>query len=415
MDYQEIENLIEKMGKKLKLETEMIELIKNPKRIVEVKFPVKMDNGKTKVFSGIRVQHNDARGPFKGGIRYHQHVSTDEVKILAALMSLKCAVIDIPFGGGKGGVTVDPKKLSQGELKRLTKAFAKSIYEVIGEKKDVPAPDMNTNPQIMKWFREEYEKLTGSSAPGVITGKALNDGGIEVRDEATGLGGAAVTAEVAKSLGKKPADVTIAIQGFGNVGSNLAHHLAHMGFKIVAVADVEGGMVHEDGLDYHQTIKKIKSGGKVCETCICNIHGPSKDCNKVSASKILETKCDILIPAAAGEQITKENADKIKARIIVELANHPILPEAESILSKKGVTIVPDILANAGGVLASYFEWQENVEKKKMKYEQAQKALISKMKKALVEVERVSKQEKVSLREAAYLVALKRIAKFTKI
>lgn len=323
MNYQEIQNLIEQTGRKLALDPETIESLKEPDRIIEVNFPVKLDNGKTRMFKGLRIQHSNARGPYKGGIRYHQHVSQEEIKILAALMSLKTALIDIPFGGGKGGVIVDPKQLSKNELKRLTKAFARSIYDLVGEQKDVPAPDVNTNPQIMKWFREEYEELTETSAPGVITGKAVHDGGIKVRDEATGLGGAAVTAEVAKRLDKKPTDISIAIQGLGNVGSHLARHLTNMGFRIVAVADVEGGVAHEDGLDYYQTIKQVNNGQKVCETCICQIHGPSKDCRSVSASSVLETKCDILIPAAVGEQITKDNANQIKAKIIVEMAKTP--------------------------------------------------------------------------------------------
>ncbi len=415
MNYQEIENLIESTAKKLGLEQSLIDLIKQPQRIVEVQFPVRMDDKSIRVFSGVRVQHNDARGPYKGGIRYHQRVDTDEVKILAALMSLKTAVIDIPFGGGKGGVTVDPKTLSISELKKLTKSFARSIADVIGEHKDVPAPDVNTNPQIMKWFREEYEKVTGELTPGVITGKAVKDGGIKVRDEATGLGGAAVTQEVSKLLNKQPQDITIAVQGFGNVGSHLTHHLSHMGFRTIAIADVDGGIVHEDGLDFHTTAKHVKSGKKVCETCACSIHGDSQDCNFVSPEAILETPCDILIPAAIGEQITKKNASKIKAKIIVEMANHPILEEAEEILEKKGIIIVPDILANAGGVLASYFEWEENVVGTRMEYKEAQDALIKKMKKALQAVQKIANQEKVSLRKAAYMLAIKRIAKATRI
>lgn len=411
MDYREIQELIESIGKKLKLTKGVIESIKEPNRIAEVNFPVKMDSGKIEVFKGVRVQHNNARGPYKGGIRYHQHVSTDEVKILAALMSLKTAVIDIPFGGGKGGVTVNPKELSKNEIKRLTKSFARSICDLVGEQKDVPAPDVNTNPQIMKWFQEEYEKITENPAPGVITGKSVRDGGIKVRDEATGLGGAAVTQEVAKILGKKPGDITVAVQGFGNVGSHLIHHLTHMGFRIIAIADVDGGIVHEDGLDYHTTMKEIKGGKKVCETCVCNIHGESKDCKFVDAQKILETKCDVLIPAAVGEQITKENASKIKAKIIIEMANHPVLSEAEPILIKNGIIIVPDILANSGGVLASYYEWQENVEGVKLEYQEAQDALTKKMKKALRQVDSIAKEEKISLREAAYTLAISRIAR----
>lgn len=414
MSYQEIGNLIETTGIKNGLDKDVIKRIVMSEREILLNIPVKMDNGKIKIFKGFRVQHNSARGPYKGGIRYHLGVNLEEVKMLAGLMSLKTAVIDIPFGGGKGGVCVDPSKLSQEELKRLTEAFADYIADFIGEKKDIPAPDMNTNPQIMKWFRARYEKIVGKKSPGIITGKAVSDGGIKVRDEATGLGGAAVILEIAKTLGKKPSETTVAIQGFGNVGSHLAHHLYHMGFIISAIADIDGGVVHEDGLDYHKTYKEFKSGKKVCEICVCNVHGPSKDCHIVGAQKILESKVDILAPAAAGDQITKENASKIRARIIVELANRPVDAEAEKILNKKGVLIVPDILANAGGVLASYFEWQENVEGVKMSYEESVKILISKMKNATGQVLELSKDRKVSMREAAYMIALTRIAKALK-
>jgi len=411
MNYQEIEKLIEKTGKRLKLKKSLINEIKKPKKIIRVKFPVLMDNGKTRIFSGIRVQHNNARGPYKGGLRFHQHVSTDEVKILAALMSLKTAVIDVPFGGGKGGVTVDPGTLSKGELKRLTKSFARSIYKEIGEHKDIPAPDVNTNPEIMKWFREEYEKIVGKKAPGVITGKALNDGGIKVRDEATGLGGAAITLEVTKlMLKKKPQDTTVAIQGFGNVGSHLAHHLTHMGFKIVAIADAASGILHKDGIDYHETHKRYWSGEKISDLCVCSIHGPSNDCSKINGENVLYQDVDILIPAAIGEQINKQNASKIKAKIIIEMANHPVLEEAEKILEKNGVIVVPDILANAGGVLASFYEWQENVKGIKLPYKKAQNDLIEKMSKALHQVTKTAKAEKVTMREAAYMVAVSKIA-----
>lgn len=410
MKYDKIENLIQKTGEKIKLEQGLIDSLKSPQRIVEVSFPVKLDNGKIKTFKGVRVQHNNARGPFKGGLRFHPGVSTDEVKILAALMSLKTAVIDIPFGGGKGGVTVDPNNLSKKEIKKLTESFARSICDVIGKDKDIPAPDVNTNPQIMKWFRDEYEKITGKKSPGVITGKALKDGGIKVRDEATGLGGAAITLEVVKMLNKKPKDTTIAIQGFGNVGSHLAHHLTHMGFKIVAIADESGGIVHEDGLDYHATRERYWSGEKISQVCVCAVHGPSDDCRKIVSENVLYQDVDILIPAAVGEQINKNNTSKIKAKIIIEMANHPILEEAEPILARKGVKIVPDILANAGGVLASYYEWQENVKGIKLAYKKAQKELIEKMRKALREVEKTAEEQKITLREAAYMVAIKRIA-----
>lgn len=415
MNYKEVRDLIVSTGKKLKLDNSQIERIAEPERIVELNLPVKMDDGKVKVFQAVRVQHNNARGPYKGGLRYHPEVNTEEVKVLAALMSLKTALINIPFGGGKGGISVNPRELSKAELKRLTESLARGLADVIGDRKDVPAPDVNTDPQIMKWFRKEYEKVVGQSEPGVITGKALNDGGIKVRDEATGLGGAAVIQELARVLNKKPSDTTVAIQGFGNVGNHLAHHLYHMGFRVIAIADVDSGIMHEDGLDYHETYKKNKSGDKLAECCICDLHGPSKDCINVGPKEVLEAKCDILVPAAIGDQITKENAAKIKAKIIVELANHPITDEAEKILDKMNVMIVPDILANAGGVLASYFEWQENVEDVVMSYEEGQKALIRKMKSALRDVLKTAENKKTSLREASYIIAISRIAKALKI
>jgi len=416
MSYQEITDLIEEAGKRAGLGKSEIAQIKEPQRIIDVVLPIKMDNGEVRMFKGYRVQHNDARGPFKGGLRYHSGVNLDEVKILAGLMSLKTAVIDIPFGGGKGGITVNPNKLSKKELKKLTEVFAKSLADCIGERKDVPAPDVNTNPTIMKWFRAEYEKVTGQVSPGVITGKSFKDGGIKVRDEATGLGGAAIVEEVTKTiLKKKPGETTVAIQGFGNVGTHLAHHLYHMGYKVVAIADIDGGVMHEDGLDYHMTLKDKNSGIKLPDICYCDVHGKSKDCFKVSSSDVLEANVDILIPSAIGDQITAKNASKIKAKIIVEMANHPVTGEAEPILNKKSVVVIPDILANAGGVLGSYYEWKENVDGDKMEYDEAKQALTAKMKKACREVLELSKTKKVSPRLAAYILALKRIAKASKI
>ena len=406
--------MIEDAGKKLNLPDDIIEQILEPQRIIEVNFPVKMQSGRFKVFKGFRIQHSNARGPYKGGIRYHEEVNLEEVKILAALMSLKTALIDIPFGGGKGAVVVNPKDLTNNELKRITHGFARAIADSIGETKDVPAPDVNTNSAIMKWFKEEYERVIGKKESGIITGKSVKDGGIKVRDEATGLGGAAVTQEIAKTLKKSPKEISVAIQGFGNVGNHIAHHLYHMGFKIVAVADVSGGVTHEDGLDYHMTAKETKKGKNICELCHCDIHGPSNDCGLVGAKDVLEENVDILIPAAVGNQITTDNADKIKAKIIVEMANRPVDQKAEKILAKKGVIIVPDILANAGGVLASFYEWNENVNKIKMGYKQAQENLIRQMKEATAEVLKLSKSKEVPMREAAYMIAISRIARTIK-
>lgn len=414
MSYQEIDDLMRKAGKKLGLDNRIIKQISEPQRIIEVNLPVKMDSGEVKLFKGFRVQHNNARGPYKGGLRYHHEVNLEEVKILSGLMSLKTAVIDIPFGGGKGGIEVTPSNLSRGELKRLTKKFAESLSDVIGERKDVPAPDLNTDPRIMKWFRQEYESIVGHSEPGVITGKAFSDGGIKVRDEATGLGGAAIVEQLPKIIGKKPGETTVAIQGFGNVGMHIAHHLYHMGFKIVAIADIDGGINHEDGLDYHKTYTHRKRGGKLCDVCFCDKHGKSTDCTNIGATEVLEQDVDILIPAAIGDQITAKNAAKIKAKVIVEMANHPVSQNAEEILAKKKVLVVPDILANAGGVLGSYLEWKENVEGEKLEYNEAIEHIKSKMKTALLNTMKTAQKYKCDLRLAAYIIAISRIAKKTK-
>jgi len=410
MSYREICDLIKETAKKLKLKPSVLERIVAPERVIEVNFPVKLDSGQTQVFRGWRVQHSSVRGPYKGGLRYHPEVNLEEVKVLAALMTLKCAVINIPFGGGKGAVQIDPRRFSARVIKRLTEGFARSTADFIGEKKDIMAPDVNTTAKIMGWFRKEYEKTTGYTAPGIITGKALREGGIRVRDEATGLGGAAVTGEVAKILKKKPSDISVAIQGFGNVGRHLAHHLYHAGFRLVALADQGGGTLHEDGLDFHASYREKKNGAGLSTICFCRVHGHSSDCLVVGAKNILETKVDVLIPAAISDQITTENAPRVQAKIIVEMANRPIDEAAEKILVRRGILIVPDILANAGGVLGSFLEWRENVYGEKMTYREAKKYLSKRMIAAYRQVAGIAKEKKISLRKAAYLIALKRLA-----
>jgi glutamate dehydrogenase/leucine dehydrogenase len=413
MSYSEIHKQILAAGKKLGLKNDLIERIIEPQRIIEVKLPVRMDNGHTEIFDGFRVQHNNSRGPYKGGIRFHEEVDLEEVKVLACLMSLKTALIDVPFGGGKGGVKVDVKNLSQDELRRLTESLAIAIADIIGAKKDIPAPDVNTNAEIMDWFRKKYEKEVGRKEPAVVTGKPVNRGGIKVRDEATGLGGAAVVEEAAKILGKKPSEISVAVQGFGNVGHYLIKHLCERGYRVVGIAEVNGGLMHEDGLDYNSTFEHVKGGNQLHKKCFCSVHGLSKDCRIVSSEELLLETVDILIPAALGNQITKKNASEVKAKIIVEMANNPISSDAEPVLAKNNVLVVPDILANAGGVLASFFEWNENVNGKKLTYEVAKSTLVNKMQKAYKDVYKVSKQKKCSLREAAYLIAVRRLATAT--
>jgi len=410
MVYQEIRDLIKKTGKQLKLKPSILERIVTPERIIELNFPIKLDSGQIKIFRGWRVQHSSVRGPYKGGLRYHPEADLEEVKVLAALMTLKCAVINIPYGGGKGAVQIDPRKFSARTIKSLTEGYARATADFIGEKKDIMAPDVNTTAKIMGWFRREYEKTTGTTAPGIITGKTLREGGIRVRDEATGLGGAAITGEVAKILKKKPADITVAIQGFGNVGRHIAHHLCHAGFRLVALADQTGGILHEDGLDFHASYREKKNGAGLSTICFCRVHGHSSDCLVIGAKNVLETKADILIPAAIGSQITAENASRIKAKIIIEMANRPIDEPAEKILLRRGVLIVPDILANAGGVLASFLEWRENVYGEKKTYGEAKKYLNKRMVSAYQQVAKIARKKKISLRQAAYQIALKRLA-----
>jgi len=414
MSFSQIHDLVEQASKTLELDKDLLSQIIKPNRVIEVNFPVRMDDGTVKMFEGYRVQHDNSRGPYKGGIRYHHEVDLEEVKVLAALMSFKTAIIDIPFGGGKGAVKVSTKNLSQNELKGLTESFASAISDSIGVNKDIPAPDVGTNAQIMSWFQKKYEKVTGKKEIGVVTGKPVAEGGIQVRDEATGLGGAAIVGEASKILGKKPAHVSVAIQGFGNVGHHLAHHLFEMGYRITGIVDIEGGFMHEDGLDYYGTQKNIVSGKKIHEKCFCAVHGPSDDCAFTSSEDLLTSDVDILVPAALGNQITKRNASQIKARIIVELANNPISAEAEKILDKKGIVIVPDILANAGGVLGSYLEWSENTGGPKLGYEKAQAYICKKMKAAYREVERTARERKISLRQGAYVLAVQKIAKALK-
>ncbi len=316
------------------------ELIKSIDREVRVEIPTRMDNGELKVFIGYRVQHNNARGAYKGGIRYHQDVDLHEVRALAALMSLKTAVVGIPYGGGKGGVTVDPRKLSQTELERLTRMFIDKIDPIIGVQEDIPAPDVNTNAQVMAWMMDEYSRRHGHS-PGIVTGKPIELGGSQGRAEATGRGAVIVLREAAAMYGIDLANSTVAIQGFGNVGSHAADCLHDMNVRVVAISDISGGYFSRDGIDIPSAIAYTKENGD-----LSGFTGGEKITNE----ELLELDCTILIPAALGQVITTENATDIKAKIIVEGANEPITGKADVILNERGVVVVPDILANAGGV-----------------------------------------------------------------
>lgn len=358
-----------------------------PERELKVSFPMKMDNGKVRVFEGYRVQHSTLRGPAKGGFRYHPAVDENEVRALAAWMTFKCAVVGIPYGGGKGGVTVDPATLSKNELERMTRKFTEAIAPIVGPYKDIPAPDVNTNGEIMGWFMDEYSKLAGINSPAVVTGKPIILGGSLGRVEATGRGVMIVTRELYKKLGKDIKDARIVVQGFGNVGGNAARLLSGLGAKIIGISDVNGGYYNKDGLD----LSNFEKG------------------TKITNAELLELDCDVLIPAALENQINEKNAAKIKAKYIVEGANGPTTVEADKILESRGITIVPDILANAGGVACSYFEWVQNLANYYWTEFEVNTKLNDIMCRAFEEVYAMHLAQKVSLRAAAYMTALKRL------
>ncbi len=412
------ENAIQQLDRAARLITlpkAIHEVLKAPERILTVSLPVTMDSGETKVFTAYRSQYNDARGPFKGGIRYHPDVTLDEVKALSFWMAMKCAVVGIPLGGGKGGIIVNPKELSHGELERLSRAYIQAIYKYLGPTQDVPAPDVYTTPEIMGWMLDEYEKLVGVHAPGMITGKPIALGGSAGRGFSTAQGGVYVLREAAKKLELEPEKTTVAVQGFGNAGSHMAKLLRNLGYRIVALSDSKGGIYRKEGLDPRRVDEVKKQGSVVgcyCEGSVCDLRAEAngQSCKKISNEHLLELPVDILVPAALENVITKENAGQVKAKLIVELANGPVTPEADEILEKKGIVSAPDILANAGGVTVSYFEQVQNA----MNYYWTEEEVLAKLEKIMVESfhavwDRKEKYD-VSLRTAAFVLAVERIA-----
>ncbi len=396
----------------LGMRPEIIRLLEEPQRIVHVNIPVKMDDGSLRIFPGYRVQHNNALGPYKGGIRYHPDVNMHEVKALAMLMTLKCAAADLPLGGGKGAVQVDPRNLSQRELEALTRAYTRLLAPVIGPQIDIPAPDVYTNAKIMEWIYDEYSRVTGKDSPAVVTGKAVSKGGSLGRESATAQGGVYILLELVKKLGKDPKQLSVIIQGFGNAGSYAGKILHAEGFKLVGVSDSKGGLYCEGGIDPVLAQECKIDGGSVKECEIAAIEYQSRGegvCRRTSNEELLELPCDVLILCALENQVTKMNADKIQAQMILELANGPTTPEADEILDKKGITVLPDILSNAGGVTVSFFEWQQNIAAEHWSYEDVQKKLRSQMVDAFESVWALSQKYKVSLRYSALLVALKRL------
>jgi glutamate dehydrogenase/leucine dehydrogenase len=383
------------------LESGTREVLKHPKRELTVNFPVRMDNGEYHVFTGHRVQYNMARGPTKGGIRYHPQVTLDEVRALAAWMTWKCAVVNIPYGGAKGGVVCDPKHMSKGELERLTRRYASEISLIIGPEMDIPAPDVYTDSQTMAWIMDTYSMVKGYSVPGVVTGKPISLGGSEGRGEATGRGCAYVIREAAKDVNLRVKGASVAVQGFGNAGSVAANLLNDdQGAKIVAVSDSKGGIYKADGLNPHAVEEhKTKTGS------VIGFPGTKS----ISNDELLETKVDILVPAALENQITKKNADKIQAKIVAEAANGPTLPEADSILYQKKITVLPDVLANAGGVTVSYFEWAQDIQGYYWSLDEVNTRLERTMVRSYEDVHRVSQERKVHNRTAAYALAIQRV------
>jgi glutamate dehydrogenase/leucine dehydrogenase len=390
----------------LAADPEYYEILKSPIKQISVSLPLKLADGTPLTFQGYRVQHNNARGPFKGGIRYHPSVSIGEVKALSMWMTWKASLIDIPFGGAKGGISFDPTKLTRDELERLTRKYVDAIERDIGPEVDVPAPDVNTNAQTMAWFMDEYSRLKGHSVPSVVTGKPIELGGSEGREAATGRGVAICAREAIQSILKKEVkDITVAVQGFGNVGSNTVSTLMEMGAKIVAVSDVyggakPGGTVGYFDWSYSELVRRAKESGSVSK-----IPGVETISNK----ELLETEADVLIPAALENQITEGNATKINAKLVVEAANGPTTPMADKILERNGVKVVPDILANSGGVLVSYFEWVQNLGRDHWTIDIVNERLEEKMKKAFRDVLAYSEKHNVDARRAALVIAVGRV------
>ena len=389
------------------LDADLYHVLKSPQKMVIVNIPVAMDDGSTKVFEGFRVVHNANLGPSKGGIRYSMDVNLDEVKALAAWMTWKCAVVGIPYGGGKGGIKCDPRKLSKGELERLTRAYTDSMVSVFGPDKDIPAPDMGTGQQEMAWIMDEYSKLVGFSSPAVVTGKPLVLGGSLGRVEATGRGVMVSTRSALHKLGINPVGTTCAVQGFGNVGSISAKLLQMQGMKVHAISDVTGGYHNPAGIDIEDAIRYRDNNNGTLEGF--------KGGAKISNEALLELDVTVLVPAAMENQITDANADKIKAKLIVEGANGPTSASADSKLNQKGIMVIPDILANAGGVTVSYFEWVQNRLGYFWTEERVYRRADRVMKLAFENVYAASIKHKISLRIAAYVVAMSKVAEVEKL
>ena len=385
----------------LKLEPWIHQILASPRRILTVYLPVKMDDGGVKVFTGYRVQYNDARGPSKGGIRYHPNVTLDEVKAPACWMTWKCSIADIPFGGAKGGVICNPKEMSNLELERMTRRYASAIADFIGPYRDIPAPDVYTNAQVMAWIVDTYSQLKGYMVPEVVTGKPIPLGGSLGRDTATGRGAVFCTREAARVRKMTLKGASFAVQGYGNAGSNYAEILQELGGKLVAAADSQGAILSKKGIDAVKLLKYKEKVGTV-------VGMPGTE--KISEDELLRTECDILVPAALENAITKDVAKGVRAKVIVECANGPTTPEADRVLDANGVFVIPDILANSGGVIVSYLEWVQNLNRLRWTEEEVNAKLEDKITRSFSDVQETSKKEKVSMRTGALIVGVGRVA-----
>jgi glutamate dehydrogenase (NAD(P)+) len=388
-------------AEKLELDTGIHEILKNPKRSIRVSVTIKMDDSTIGVFHGVRVQHWDVKGPFKGGIRYHPSVTLDDVTALSMLMTWKCAIADLPYGGAKGGVCCNPKEMSKGELERLTRRYVSLIFNYLGPHRDIPAPDVYTDEQTMAWIMDTYSQLKGYSVPESVTGKPVEIGGSEGRVCATSLGLALCAKEAAKILKLNMKNATVAVQGYGHVGYNAATILHSLGCKVVAVSDSSGGIYCPDGLNPAAVGDHKEKTGSVIKY---------KECANITNEELLQTECDILVPAALQNQITTKNADKIKAKIVAEGANGPTTPEADKTLYEKGTCLIPDILANSGGVTVSYFEWVQNLTREHWTLKEVNQKLENKIVNSFYDVYKLSKKEESDMRTAALMLGVGRVA-----
>lgn len=413
--YKDVLRRIEKASELVGLSGQVKSVILNPQRTVQFSIPLKKDSGEIEVLQAYRVQHNDAPGPFKGGIRFHSSTDLDEVRALATLMTLKNSVVNLPYGGAKGGVGVDPKSLSEAELERLSRAYVSGIYNIIGPKKDIPAPDVNTNAQIMAWMTDQYSLLSNDYNPGVFTGKPLEFGGSFGRDIATSFGGIVVLEEFLKikeNFGKSKGELRVAIQGAGNAGANAARILAEKGYRIVAISDSRGGILNQDGLkidsilDAYQEQKRQDGSATITDTKF--------ECEKITNQQLLELDVDILIPAALENQVNEKNVSEIKAKVVLELANGPVTFDAEEKLISKNITLLPGILANAGGVAGSYFEWVQNNMGDRWSREKVLGKVEDKMKESFSELYKEKNKLDTDYYTAAFVLAIEKVKKAMK-